>query len=69
MNYDEACKFFYKKTLKKQRVYRNKKLTCFLLFSDMILQANTFFIFRCLLNFTTYWRSNILEVTIYWRSN
>ena len=39
MNYDGACKFFYKKLLK-QRVHRRN-------------YTNKFFIFRYLLNFTT----------------
>ena len=62
MNFDRACKFFYKKKLlKKQCIYRNKKLNillfyyilCFLLFYDVIIQTNTFYIFADLLNFTT----------------
>ena len=53
MNYDGAGNFFYKKKLlKKQIVYRNKKQYYLLLFSDVIVQANKFFIFRYLLNFT-----------------
>ena len=35
MNYDGACKFFYKKTLKKQRANRNKKLSIVLHYSVM----------------------------------
>ena len=53
-NYDGACKVINKKKiLKKQRVCRNKKLYCLLLFSDVIIQTNKFFIFRYLLSFTT----------------
>ena len=54
MNYNGAWKFFYKKNLKKQHVYRNKKLSIvLLLFSDIIIQTNNLFIFRDLWNFTT----------------
>ena len=53
----ERASFSIKKLLKKQCVYRNKKLLSnkyyLLLFSNVILQANKFFIFRYLLNFTT----------------
>ena len=43
-------------TGKSKHVYRNKKLRnkyCLLLFSDVIIQTNKFFIFRYLLNFKT----------------
>ena len=54
MNYNGAWKFFYKKNLKEQRVYRNKKLSIvLLLFSDVIIQTKNSFIFRDLWNFTT----------------
>ena len=54
INYNRAWKFFYKKKLlKKQHVYRNKKLCIvLLLFSDIIIQTNNLFIFRDLWNFT-----------------
>ena len=55
MNYNEVCKYFYKKKLlKKQHVYRNKKLTI-LYYYDVIIQATKLFISRDLLNFTTKW--------------
>ena len=48
MNYSGAWKFFYKKKLlKKQCLYRNKKLSIVLsLFSDLIIQTNNLFKFR-----------------------
>ena len=54
MNYSGAWKFFYKKKLlKKQCLYRNKKLSIVLsLFSDLIIQTNNLFKFRDLWNFT-----------------
>ena len=55
MNYNGVCKFFYKKeTLKKQHIYRNKKLSI-VYYYDVIIQASKLFIFRDLLNFTTKW--------------
>ena len=51
MNYNGVCKFFYKKKLlKKQHVYRNKKLNI-VYYYDVIMQANKLFTFRDLLNF------------------
>ena len=55
MNYNGVCKFFYKKeTLKKQHIYRNKKLSI-VYYYDVIIQANKLLIFRDLLNVTTKW--------------
>ena len=48
----EHASSFIKKTLKKQQVDGNKLcIYCLLLFSDIIIETNKFFIFRCLLNF------------------
>ena len=49
---EHASSFIIKKTLKKQQVDGNKLcIYCLLLFSDIIIETNKFFIFRCLLNF------------------
>ena len=52
MNYDGACKFFYKKNSLKGNVFIEIIKNCLLLFFDVIIETNKFFIFSCLLNFT-----------------
>ena len=52
MYYDGACKFFYKKNSLKGNVFIEIIKNCLLLFFDIIIETNKFFIFSCLLNFT-----------------
>ena len=59
MNYDRACKFFYKKLLKKQRVYRNNKLSIVYYYSLTKLYKQIIHIQRFIkFHSEIYWRLN-----------
>ena len=51
---ERASSFIKKKLLKKQHIYRNKKLSI-VYYYGVIIQASKLFIFRDLINFTRKW--------------